>query len=453
MSGNNQTGPVGERLVQAYAVKVTRDSIPVAGVLVRWEVLTGTGTVAPGSGLTDAAGIAQAFHTLGQEPGVQQVRASLDRAPGAAVTFVATADPLPPPLVSRFPVPAQFGLHDTFVRDGIAFLSAWNTGIVILDVGAGIRGGAPAAPVEISRIVPTAAPLSTPSIHNAWWFHNPVTSEKRYLLVGQEGPAITGASSSGDIKVLDVSDLTQPREVAFFHLDEAGTHNFWVDEAAQVLYAAYYNAGVVALDISGALEGDLRGRLRAVNAAGGPGNSFVWGVMLADGHLYASDMLSGFWQLDPVTLAPVAGGNNVAERFGSDLWVKGEFAYTGTWGMRLSVLGNAIKVWRLGSTGAPSLADSVIVDGIRTVSDLEVSDNGRLLVASAEGATGAGVLGVLVYSLRDPSKPALVGRAPVANGVHTVTLARIGGKLYVFAAGNPPDPALEIYDLSAFDVP
>jgi hypothetical protein len=450
VSGNNQTGLAGERLVQAYAVRVIRDSIPVAGVLVRWEVLSGTGTVAPSSSVTDAAGSAQAFHTLGPESGVQEVRASLDRAPGTAVTFVATAEPLLPPLVSRFPVPADYGLHDTFVRDGIAFLSAWNTGIVILDVGAGIRGGAPATPIEISRIVPTAAPLPTPSIHNAWWFHNPVTSEKRYLLVGQEGPAVSGASSSGDIKVLDVSDLAAPREVGFFHLNVAGTHNFWVDETAQVLYAAYYNAGVVALDISGVLQGDLGGRLRALNAPGGPGNTYVWGVMLAGGHLYASDMLSGFWQLDPVTLVPVAGGNNVPERFGSDLWVKGGFAYTGTWGTRLSVLGDAIKVWRLGPTGVPTLADSVIVEGIRTVSDLEVSDNGRLLVVSAEGAPGAGVF---VYSLRDPSKPALVGRAPVASGVHTVSLARIGGKLYAFAAKNPPDPALEIYDLSAFDVP
>ena len=41
--------------------------------------------------------------------------------------------------------------------------------------------------------------------------------------------------------------------------------------------------------------------------------------MLASGRLYASDMLSGLWQLDPGTLIPVAGGNNVPERFGSEL--------------------------------------------------------------------------------------------------------------------------------------
>ena len=47
-------------------------------------------------------------------------------------------------------------------------------------------------------------------MHNGWWFHNPVTSERRYLFIGQEGAATIGSSSSGDIHVVDVSDLAQP---------------------------------------------------------------------------------------------------------------------------------------------------------------------------------------------------------------------------------------------------
>jgi hypothetical protein len=97
--------------------------------------------------------------------------------------------------------------------------------------------------------------------------------------------------------VVDVSDLTQPHEVAFFHLEGAGTHNFWMDETRQVLYAAYYNAGVVALDVSGTLSGNLSGRLLSSIKPGGEGNTFTWGVQLANGYLYAIDMLSGFWQL------------------------------------------------------------------------------------------------------------------------------------------------------------
>jgi len=97
--------------------------------------------------------------------------------------------------------------------------------------------------------------------------------------------------------VVDVSDLRHPVEVAFFHLDDAGTHNFWMDEAHQILYAAYYNGGVVALDVSGTLEGDLSDRLLAQVRPGGDGNTYVWGVQLAGGSLYAIDMLSGLWQL------------------------------------------------------------------------------------------------------------------------------------------------------------
>jgi hypothetical protein len=158
-------------------------------------------------------------------------------------------------------------------------------------VGNGIRGGAPASPVEVSRVVPST------SVHNGWWFHNQVTGERRYLFVGEEGPASIPTQASGDIHVVDVSDLANPRTVAFFHINGAGTHNFWVDETRQILYAAYYNAGVVAIDVSGTLSGDLSSRLLSQIRPGGARNTFTWGVQLANGYLYAIDMLSGFWQL------------------------------------------------------------------------------------------------------------------------------------------------------------
>jgi hypothetical protein len=207
-------------------------------------------------------------------------------------------DPATPTLVHREPIPPDYGIHDTFVRDGIAFVFAWNTGVIVYDVGNGIRGGSPAAPVEISRLVTSQRNVCCgPSVHNGWWFHNPVSGEKRYLFIGQEGANVTGSESSGDIHVVDVSDLSAPREVAFFHLNGAGTHNFWMDEQKQVLYAAYYNGGVVALDVSGTLSGDLAGRLISRVRPGGSRNTYTWGVQLANGFLYAIDMESGLWQL------------------------------------------------------------------------------------------------------------------------------------------------------------
>jgi hypothetical protein len=70
-----------------------------------------------------------------------------------------------------------------------------------------------------------------------------------------------------------------------------------MDEANQRLYAAYYNGGVVALDVSGTLSGDLSNRLIGVTRPGGNGNTYMWGVQLYNGSLYAIDMLSGLWQL------------------------------------------------------------------------------------------------------------------------------------------------------------
>jgi hypothetical protein len=201
-------------------------------------------------------------------------------------------------LIATVPVPDNYGIHDTFVRDGLAFVFAWNTGVIIYDVGNGINGGSPASPVEVSRLVTDDNGVGGgPSVHNGWWYHNPVSGEKRYLFIGQEGNGVVGAQSSGDIHVVDISDLNNPREVAFFHLDGAGTHNFWMDEQRQILYAAYYNAGVIALDVSGTLSGDLSGRLLSRLRPGGTGNTYTWGVQLVNGSLYASDMLSGFWQL------------------------------------------------------------------------------------------------------------------------------------------------------------
>jgi hypothetical protein len=235
--------------------------------------------------------------TLGEIDGRRYAFAAKNPGSPALLIYDVT-DPFDMTLSATVPVPANYGIHDTFVRDGLAFVFAWNSGVIIYDVGNGLRGGSPSSPEEVGRLVPSANGVAGgPAVHNGWWFHNPGNGERRYLFVGQEGPGVVGAQSSGDIHVLDVSDLANPREVAFFHLDGSGTHNFWMDEARQILYAAYYNGGVVALDVSGELDGDLSDRLLARLEPGGAGATYTWGVQLANGWLYASDMLSGLWQI------------------------------------------------------------------------------------------------------------------------------------------------------------
>ncbi|HWA15703.1 MAG TPA: hypothetical protein VG817_04665, partial [Gemmatimonadales bacterium] len=201
-------------------------------------------------------------------------------------------------LASATPIPDHYCIHDTFVRDGLAFVFAWNEGLYIYDVGNGLKGGAPAQPKLVSQSGQQGTAGSYGGeTHNGWWFWNPTNGEKRYLFIGEEGPGTLGVSSSGSIHVVDVSNLEAPVQVAIYTLPGAGAHNFWMDEQAQILYAAFYNGGIVALDVSGTLTGDLSSREIARVRPGGASNTYIWGVMLYNGYLYGSDMLSGFWQL------------------------------------------------------------------------------------------------------------------------------------------------------------
>jgi hypothetical protein len=71
-----------------------------------------------------------------------------------------------------------------------------------------------------------------------------------------------------------------------------------------------------------------------------------------------------------------------------------------------------------------------------------------MLIASAEGGTWGGLF---VFSLADPTRPALVGRVRVTAGLHTAKVADINGRRYVFGARNPSatlGPALVIYDVT-----
>jgi hypothetical protein len=445
VGGRLQRGPAATDLPVQYVVEARDGATPLAGIEVLWTVIDGGGNVSSGSTLTGADGRAGVIHSLGAAIGIQQV---LARAPALTspdtnlrnVTFASTA--LAPATVvqlANVPIPPNYGIHDTFVREGIAFVFAWDSGVRIFDVGNGIRGGSPSNPVLISRVVTQGG-----QAHNGWWFHNPNTQEKKYLFVGEEGPGLVGSSSSGDIHVVDVSNLAAPVEVATFNLAGAGVHNFWMDEQAEILYAAYYNGGVVSIDVSGTLTGNLAARKidDLVPAAG----SYVWGVQLFNGSVYASDMVNGFWQLSSTggNLAVAAGGANVPERFTSDLWVHGSHAYSGTWGAR-SAQGNAVKVWLLDGTGAPAVVDSVLVPNVGTVSDVEVSADGTVLMISTEGGAGDGFQ---FYSLANPGSPVFLAQHLIGTGIHTTTLGYIGGRVYAFGAKNPSSPELIILDVT-----
>jgi hypothetical protein len=444
-AGDVQNGTPGQPLPVPFAVAaLDQYNNPVESVTVAWAVTAGGGSLSVTSSKTDGAGVARTTLTLGDSGGANTVSAT-SVGLGAPLTFSASgvAGAI---LVKSLAIPENYGIHDQFIREGLAFVCAWNSGVIIYDVGNGIKGGSPANPILVDSVTTAGG-----QVHNAWWFHNPVTPEKKYLFVGQEGPGSIGSSSSGDIHVVDVSNLNSIQEVAFFHRAGAGTHNLWMDEANQILYAAYYNAGVMAIDVSGTLSGDISSRL-IDSLSFGAGNTYTWSVQLYNGSLYASDMVSGLWQLSTNlgTLASVSGGGNEAARYTSDVWVANGYAYTGTWDhfQRTGLAGSLLKVWQLNGSGAPVAIDSILVANVGAVSDVEVSPDGKLLMFSAESGPNSGFW---FYSLADPAHPTFRGNYLVGSGVHTATFGTIAGKLYAFGAKNPSGAAMIILDVSSLD--
>lgn len=89
-SGDNQTGTPGQALGAPLRIAAARGGTPEAGLTVTWTA-SGTGSVAPPSGVTDANGIASAVWTLGQEAGAQTAQAAVSGAAGSPLSFTATA--------------------------------------------------------------------------------------------------------------------------------------------------------------------------------------------------------------------------------------------------------------------------------------------------------------------------------------------------------------------------
>ncbi len=199
------------------------------------------------------------------------------------------SDPANPQVAASFYGGSSF-LHDVSVRDGFAFLSHWDAGLIILDVGNGVAGGSPTNPVEVSRVQTAGG-----QTHNAWYW--PAAG---YVFVGEEDFATPGI-----MHVVDVKDMANPREVATFAVPGTTPHNFWLDEARGMLYVAWYGNGIRALDVSGELTGALDQQGREISGflyAQGSGAAFpeqTWAPQLHNGLLYLSDLQTGLWVLRP----------------------------------------------------------------------------------------------------------------------------------------------------------
>jgi len=204
------------------------------------------------------------------------------------------ADPTNPAEVGRWGIDrSSKTLHDVFLADGYAYLSYWDDGLVILDVGAGTHGGTPTTPSFVSRI---AYPEG--NTHTAFRYG-------RYVFVGDEifppnWDAEKPIETRGFIHVIDLENIDEPVEVAKYEVPEAGAHNIWVDD--DKLYVGFYQAGLRVVDISGELRGNLynQGRELAVLKTTDensmvPNWGMTWGAQLHKGSIFTSDLNSGLW--------------------------------------------------------------------------------------------------------------------------------------------------------------
>jgi hypothetical protein len=195
-------------------------------------------------------------------------------------------------------------LHDLQVKDGLAYLAYWRDGLIILDVGKGIKGGSPEKPQFVSQLH-----FNHNELYGNGWLAgtHSVFRYKDYVFVGDEVfPAIFDLQSRdripvrGIMHVVDVSDIAHPRKVAEYSVPEGGAHNIWVDK--DILYMGYYSGGGRVLDVSGELRGDLYrqgreiGRLWTGDAEGfRPNLPFCWGAQPHKGLIYFNDLNTGLW--------------------------------------------------------------------------------------------------------------------------------------------------------------
>ncbi len=233
-----------------------------------------------------------------------------------ALHVIDLSDPYHPKEVAQWKTErpdAGRSLHDIDLRDGLLYASYWNDGLIILDVGNGIKGGSPSNPKLVTQykydlndlyrqVELTGGPGFIRGTHTAWRHKNYVfIADEVFPASGVKGAKDAAAGRAyGRLQVLDVTNIEKPKSVAFYEPEFGGVHNVWV--AGDTLYMGAYAAGFRAFDISGELRGDLRAQEREMvhvhtgDMEGKVQNSpNTWGVVVKDGLAYVNDNANGLW--------------------------------------------------------------------------------------------------------------------------------------------------------------
>jgi adhesin/invasin len=118
VGGDGQTGPVAAALADSLTVQLKSPSgAPVQGVVVRWAVASGGGSLSAASTPTDAEGMARVRWTLGRTAGPAQVTATFDE---GTLAFSAVGAPAAAYVIRVAGGQEQSGTRGTILADSLA---------------------------------------------------------------------------------------------------------------------------------------------------------------------------------------------------------------------------------------------------------------------------------------------------------------------------------------------
>lgn len=224
-------------------------------------------------------------------------------------------DPYHPKEVARWSTrPDQTGnaLHDIDVQDGLAYLSYWNEGLVILDIGNGIKGGSPANPQLVSQfkydlnelyrdVEASGGPGFIRGTHTAW-------RHGKYVFIADEVFPASGVKGAKDAASYRAYGSCRWWMSATWSTPVRGLVRAGVRRGAQRLGGGRHplHGGVQRHSSAPSMSRGNCGGSRAqgreivhVNTADMTGkvqnSAMTWGVVVRDGLAYVNDDNNGLW--------------------------------------------------------------------------------------------------------------------------------------------------------------
>lgn len=206
---------------------------------------------------------------------------------GFSLRILSLANPEQPELLASFPtasVPIPY-VHDLYVRDNIAYLSAGQAGFIVMDM---------ADPANPELLGTMTEYIEQGYNHSGW-----LSDDGQYFYLADE-------THGRDVKIVDVSDLSNMRVVSTMNAHSFPgqiPHNVYPQDG--LLFISYYYDGLQVFDVSNPL---FPRRVAYYDTYAGPDVEFfagAWGIfVLPSGRALISDMNNGFYFFEAIEVPP-----------------------------------------------------------------------------------------------------------------------------------------------------